>query len=176
MDQATAAVLASAVAGFSSAAGAALGSVMAGRTAREQVDRSAQREKLTRDELVLEAAFSGFRDKVNEAISALHDVAQALADDQPVTEAPAKKAYVAAYASFHADLWSSGQMEVIEAAGAVCRHLDVGVAAIGALVKRPHEAKDPESQGMQHWGSCLGDISNAYQTTSRLMGEVLRRT
>ncbi|MFD9438184.1 hypothetical protein ACFWBR_19100 [Streptomyces sp. NPDC060006] len=176
MDQATAVVLASAVAGFSSAAGAALGSVMAGRSTREQIDRTAQREKLTRHEVDLEERFSGFRDKVNEAMAALHDVAQALADDQPVTEAPARKAYVAAYTSFLDDLWPSGHMEVIQAAGSVCNHLNNGVAAIGALAKTPHEAKDPDSQGMQHWGSCLGDISNSYQTTSRLMGEVLRKS
>lgn len=174
MDQATAAVWASAVAGFSSAAGAALGAAMAGRATRVQDDRTALREKQTRREVDLEACFKAFRDKVNDAISAFHDVPHALAADRSVSDESAKKAYVAAYLSYIDGIWSSGQMEVVHAAGVVCARLDAALTVIGALTKSPHEAKDPESPGMRQWRSCLGDLSSTYQTTSRLMGEIVR--
>jgi hypothetical protein len=148
---------------------------MAGRTARVQDDRTVVREKQTQREADIEACFKAFRDKVNDAISALHDVPHALAADRSVTDESAKKAYVAAYLSYLDGIWSSGQIEVVQAAGTVCARLDAALTVTGDLTKSPHEAKDPESEGMRHWQSCLEDISNAYQTTSRLMGEVVRR-
>ncbi|MCX4564261.1 hypothetical protein [Streptomyces sp. 2-1] len=174
MDQATSVVLASAVAGFSSAAGAALGSVIAGRTARDQIHHTAQHEKVTRHEVALAERFSCFKDKVNDAIGALRDIEHALIDDEPVSGRPAKKACAAVWTSYHDDVWSTGRREVILAANEVRRHLEDGLAAIEVLINNPNEAKAPDSESMRAWSSCLGRIGNAYQTTSRLMGEVIR--
>lgn len=176
MDQATAVVWAAGVAGFSSALGAALGAAVAGRAARQQVHHAAQREKLTRYEVALAERFSCFKDKVNEAISALYAIEQALIDDEAVTGKPARKACFDVRTSYDDDVWSSSDMSVIQAAGTLNMHLEAGLAAIEMLIKTPQAAKDPESDEMQRWISCRGDISTAYQHTSRLMGEILRGT
>lgn len=174
MDQATAAVWASAVAGISGAAGATLGSVIAGRSARSQAVHVAVHDKQRRRETELEKNYASFRDKSSAAIRALHEAIQALCDERPATNEVAAKATLETQLSYYDDVWLHGQREVIGAAGAVCEKLNTTLVTVIYLLKKPEDARDSQSPGMQRWGFCMSEAYLAHGTFAHLMGEKIR--
>ncbi|MET9493654.1 hypothetical protein [Streptomyces sp. NPDC006552] len=173
MDPGAAAVWASAVAGFSSALGAALGSAFAGRTALVTIRETERSDRRQRRHAGTQERFRHFQDNVNTAVHALHDVVHALTDGVQAPDLPARKAIDAAKLSYQADVWSSCPVQLVHAGGAVCERLEVVHAAVQALMRCPEDAKDENSRTWQRWGRSLAEFEFAYQNASAALYGVL---
>ncbi|WAP57984.1 hypothetical protein [Streptomyces sp. S465] len=171
MDQGAAAVWAAAVAGFSSAAGAAIGAVLAGRSARETVVQTAVEERGHRHEERRLESYAAFRSKVSAAIQALDEAVQALRDGQHVTQETFAKAIRAVWLSHQEDVWPCAQPQVINAAAAVHNCLDRASEAVASLLAHPEDARDEHTPRMQRWAHHVEEVSMAYTLFSTCAGE-----
>ncbi|WP_437071507.1 hypothetical protein [Streptomyces sp. enrichment culture] len=176
MDQGAAAVLAAAVAGFSSAAGAAVGAVLAGRSGRATVVQAAAEERGHRHEDRRSDSYAAFRTKVNAALEALDEIVQALRNEQTATGELAAKAVRDVWLSYYDDVWPCNQSEIINAAGEVHNCLVVAQQAVAELLARPEDAKDADSLRMQRWTHSLEEVGTAYRSFSTRVGEAIYPT
>lgn len=179
MDQGTAAVWAAAVAGLSSAAGAAIGAVAAGRSGRVTVVQTAVEGRRDRYEEQRRQSYQRYLAKINAACEAFDAIVHRLqagpeaAVEEPPAHQVAFKAMSEVELSYLSDVWPCGQREVIVAASTVHDHLLVAREIIDSLLGHPEDARGEQSQRMQRWRDHREEVRNAHMLYSTCVSEAL---
>jgi hypothetical protein len=179
MDQGAAAVWAAAVAGLSSAVGAAIGAVAAGRAGRVTVVQTAVEGRRDRYEEQRRQSYQKYLAKINAACEAFDVIVHRLqaGPEDAIEESPAHQVAFAAMSevelSYLSDVWPCGQREVIVAAGAVHDHLLVAREIIDDLLGHPEDARDKQSRRMQRWIDHRGEVRNAHMLYSTCVSQAL---
>jgi hypothetical protein len=178
MDQGTATVWAAAVAGFSSAAGAAIGAVAAGRSGRVTVVQTAEEGRRDRREEERRNSYQKYTAKVNAACEAFDGIVQGLREGQSLAgEPPARqvafKVISEVESSYFSDVWPYGQPEVIVAAGAVHDRLLDARKTIESLLRHPEDAQSEQSPRLQNWTRHRSDVRNAHMLYSTCVSQAL---
>ncbi|MFD8131505.1 hypothetical protein [Streptomyces mirabilis] len=182
MDQGVAAVWAAGLAGFASAAGAAVGAGLAARGVRVQVLQQSELDKQSRaeerrrqhDEWRRQNCLA-FQAKLGEAVDALDELIYALSDGQQLSEVRDKlRKAESAVLRGHYDLVVVCEVAELERiSGAALRWLERALFAIDALRRDPVHVTNPGSPLKQHWLDQRRGLLGAYEMFSKALPQVL---
>ncbi len=182
MDQGVAAVWAAGLAGFASAAGAALGAGLAARGARVQVLQQSELDKQGRaderrrqhDEWRRQNCLT-FQAKLGEAVDALDELMYALRDGQPLSEVRDKlRKAEGAVLRGHYDLVVVCEMPELERiSGTALRWLERALFAADALRRAPIDVTNPDSTLSRHWLDQRRGLLGAYEMFSKALPQLL---
>ncbi|MBC9731570.1 hypothetical protein [Streptomyces sp. TRM68367] len=182
MDQGVAAVWAAGLAGFASAAGAAVGAGLAARGARVQLLQQSELDKRSReeerrrqhDEWRRQNCLT-FQAKLGEAIDALDELIYTLSDGQQASEARDKlRKAEGAVLRGHYDLVVVCEVAELERiSGTALRLLEQALFAIDALRRDPLHVTNPDSPLNQHWLDQRRGLLGAYEMFSKALPQVL---
>ncbi|MET7982081.1 MULTISPECIES: hypothetical protein [unclassified Streptomyces] len=173
MDQGAAAVWAATVAGFSSAAGAAIGSALAGRSARSTAVVTVEAEKAVRYEDGRKQSYTAFRSKVNTVFDSLTELIDDLRNDRANRGDEVMRAVDEVRKSLVDDVVPCHVPEVENVADILYVRLQEALPAVQALLSSPQDAKDGSSLLMLHLGQRTDDAWVAYKAFSSVSGKAI---
>lgn len=185
MDQGVAAVWAAGLAGFASAAGAAVGAGLAARGARVQALQTRELDKQTRDEDRLRQNHDwrrqnclAFQAKLGEAVDALDELMDALTDGKPLDEVRGKlRKAEGSVLRGHYDLVIICEVPELERiSGTALRWLEQALFAVDALRRNPIHVTDGDSDLSRHCLDQRRGLLGAYEMFSKALPLVLPMT
>ncbi|MFE2534720.1 hypothetical protein [Streptomyces sp. NPDC059371] len=182
MDQGVAAVWAAGLAGFASAAGAAVGAGMAARGAQVQLlqqneldkERKDDERRRQHDEWRRQNCLA-FQAKLGEAVDALDELIYALSDGQQLSEVRDKlRKAEGAVLRGHYDLVVVCEVAELERiSGTALRWLEQALFAIDALRRDPVHVTDPDSPLKLRWLDQRRGLLGAYEMFSKALPQIL---
>jgi hypothetical protein len=182
MDQGAAAVWAAGLAGFASAAGAAVGAGLAARGARVQVLQQSELEKQSRteerrrqhDEWRRQSCLT-FQAKLGEAVDELDESMYALRDGQPLSGVRDKlRKAEGAVLRGHYDLVVICEVPELERiSGTALRWLERALFATDALWRDPVHVTNPDSPLNRYWLDQRRGLLGAYEMFSKALPQLL---
>jgi hypothetical protein len=167
MDQGVAAVWAAGVAGFASAAGAAVGAGFTARGARSQVVQQGKNDLSRQRREEFRQNCAAFQKKLGEALIALEESVQALRSTAPPAEANDKlnKAILSVHTGHFDHVMAYCPAALVNISVNVLERLQGAAGAIDVLRQNPADAT-PDSPSYLHWLDQQRGYLGAYEMFS----------